>query len=384
MAEVNPFRPVWVQVLHQASALGESREERWDRFRRGQSALAPEQRPEGETVFLGRIPRGLWEEWKSLAEAQGLSLSDFEVLVWRSVSAARQNAAEEFRDCPWILSTTKGNIAEWKPGQEETIRISHTAAKLARLLGMRRPPWVVSQACVSGLVALILAQRRISTGQEDRVLVTGADLISDFVLRGFQSFHALSAQPCRPFDQDRDGISLGEGVATLLLTAEKPRHAPSILLAAGSTTNDANHLSGPSRTGEELALAMERALDQAGVRPSEIHLVSAHGTGTVYNDEMEAKALGKMNLVDTPVHSLKGWIGHSLGAAGVLESALVMEAMEEGLVIPSLGYRTPGVSYPLSVTQSLITARLNTVLKTGSGFGGVNAALVFRCDEGRI
>src|SRR5690606_19272037 len=122
---------------------------------------------------------------------------------------------------------------------------SSTAQKMAAYFKMKIKPLVVSHACVSGLIALLLAQRRIAMGWEDRVLVTGADLVSDFVLSGFQSFHALSPEPCRPFDHHRQGISLGEGAATILLSAQPESDHP-IALVAGSSTNDANHLSGPS------------------------------------------------------------------------------------------------------------------------------------------
>lgn len=379
MAEMTGSRPVWIQVLHQVSALGEGNRNLESRLDRKETALQRETVGK-DPVYLGRIPGSLIPEGRARAAAQGVSLTNFETLVWHSLSAAEEKLGGRLPACPWILSTTKGNIGDWAPGREEEVKLFSSAQKIARIMGLPSA-LVVSQACVSGMVALLLAQRRIATGREEEILVTGAELVADFILKGFASFHALSPSPCRPFDQHRKGISLGEGAATLLLSARRPKQGGAIALLGGSSTNDANHLSGPSRTGEELALAIERALKEAGTEAGEVDMVSAHGTGTVYNDEMEAKALGILGLENKPIHSLKGLIGHSLGAAGVLETALVMEAMEGGYVLPSLGYRQGGVSYPLAVTEQRREARVRTVLKTGSGFGGVNAALVFRREE---
>lgn len=374
-------RPVWIQALHQVCGAGEEVEALWLRMRSLETALDREVGHDGEPRYIGRISHSSWLAWKEALKAEAdrerPDLSMFETLVWRSLHGARKELGEKVKEVPWILSTTKGNIGAWREGQDERARLFSTAKVLADHFEMKHRPTVVSHACVSGLLALILAQRWISTGQADQVLVTGADLVSEFILRGFQSFHALSLGPCRPFDHHRNGISLGEGAATLLLSAQVIGKTP-IELVSGASTNDANHLSGPSRTGEELAMAIERCLTQAGVSPKSLDMISAHGTASVYNDEMEAKALGMLGLVETPVHSLKGLVGHTLGAAGVLETAIVLEAMERQQRLPSLGYKTPGVSYPLAVTETLQSARLDHVLKTGSGFGGVNAAILLR------
>jgi 3-oxoacyl-[acyl-carrier-protein] synthase-1 len=208
------------------------------------------------------------------------------------------------------------------------------------------------------------------------VIVTGCDRFSRFVLSGFQSFQAVADGPCRPFDVARKGINLGEAAATIILST-KEENEPLAQLLSGATSNDANHISGPSRTGEELALAINSALSQAGLTSKDIGMISAHGTATLYNDEMESKAFDLAGLLDTPVHSLKGYVGHTLGTAGVLESVMIIESLRRQLLIPSAGFEHIGVPKPINVTRAMQPASLKYVLKTASGFGGCNATAVW-------
>ena len=164
---------------------------------------------------------------------------------------------------------------------------------------------------------MITGMRLIQSGQYDHAVIAGADVISKFVLSGFQSFQAVSQGLCKPFDADRDGINLGEGAATVILSADKPT-GEAIELVSGAISNDANHISGPSRTGEELYYAINKAMDAAGLKPQDIDFISAHGTATVYNDEMEAKAVTLAGLQHVPLNSLKGFYGHTLGASGLI------------------------------------------------------------------
>jgi 3-oxoacyl-[acyl-carrier-protein] synthase-1 len=234
---------------------------------------------------------------------------------------------------------------------------------------------VISNACISGILALVTAMRLIRSGRYDTAVVAGADVISKFVLSGFGSFQAISAGPCKPFDQARDGINLGEGAGAVILSG-KDRYRGQLRIRGGSVSNDANHISGPSRTGEELARVIIRSLADAGCVPEEIDFISAHGTATLYNDEMEARAITLAQVQGAPVNSLKGYYGHTLGAAGLIESIVTLQSMREDRVLPSLGYETNGVSAPLNICSSLLHTPLDHCLKTASGFGGCNAALV--------
>src|SRR6202012_4784891 len=189
-----------------------------------------------------------------------------------------------------------------------------SARKIAAHFHFAHTPIVVSNACISGVLALLLAKRLLQSGQYENAVVAGADVISRFVLSGFGSFQAISPGPCKPFDAARDGINLGEGAGTIILST-RMIHREGIKLSGGSVSNDANHISGPSRTGEELCQTITRSLRDAGLTPGNIDFISAHGTATLYNDEMEAKALTLAHLQSAPVNSLKGYYGHTLGAA---------------------------------------------------------------------
>ena len=178
-------------------------------------------------------------------------------------------------------------------------------------------------------------------------------------------------------DADRNGINLGEAAATIILSSNKKLSRSRITIAGGSISNDANHISGPSLTGEELYQSIQNAIREARLSSDKIDFISAHGTATVYNDEMEAKALALAELISVPMNSLKGYYGHTLGAAGILESIITIRSMEENIVIPSIGMDRLGVSIPLNICSSLLSASLSNCLKTGSGFGGCNAAIVF-------
>jgi 3-oxoacyl-[acyl-carrier-protein] synthase I len=224
---------------------------------------------------------------------------------------------------------------------------------------------------------LSTAARMIDAGLYDHVVVAGGDLLSEFVISGFLSFQALSPEPCKPFDIARNGLSLGEGCGTLVLSS-KLKKSTAITVSGSAVTNDANHISGPSRTGEELAMAIGNALKEAGINPGEVSFVSAHGTATLYNDEMESKSLEIACLQHTPVNSFKGYWGHTLGAAGVIESIATIYSMENNLLFRSAGFNEIGVSVPLNVMRENIYTPVQNCLKIASGFGGCNAAIVYR------
>ena len=279
----------------------------------------------------------------------------------------------------FILSTTKGNIGllEKKQLSSEQLTLHYSAQKLANHFGHPNRPMVVSNACISGLSALTIAKRMIEAGLYQTVVVAGADLISAFVFSGFTAFQAISSQPCKPYDASRNGITLGEAAATIILSSV-PLHATDVQLAGSGGSNDANHISGPSRTGAELAMAMQKAMKEAALLPTDINFISAHGTATVYNDEMESKAITLAGLQQVPVNSIKGYIGHTLGAAGIIESAVAIESIRTGKILPTKGFTTLGVPMPIAVVSELQQIPISTCLKTASGFGGSNAAIVWK------
>lgn len=281
-----------------------------------------------------------------------------------------------------VLSTTKGNIdlleaEKGKRFDSTRVFLWKLAEVIRDFFGFRNKVMVVSNACISGALALSVASRQLKAGNFDRAVVIGGDILSEFVISGFLSFQALSPEPCKPFDAARNGLSLGEGAGAILLTTEAQK-IPSVCIAGSATSNDANHISGPSRTGAELSLAIGKALAEAGILPGELDYISAHGTATVYNDEMESKSLALAGCSEVPVNSFKGYWGHTLGGAGILETALTVRTMRNNRLYRSEGFSETGVPEPVNVIRAHRDLTVRHALKTASGFGGCNIALVFR------
>jgi 3-oxoacyl-[acyl-carrier-protein] synthase I len=308
------------------------------------------------------------------------SSSKFEVLCQRVMEQLMAKVSIRKDRTLFILSTTKGNISFLEEGRPDHPRIHlyETAAYLADKYGLRNH-LVVSNACISGVMAMIVAGRLITAGQFDHAVVVGADVLSRFVVSGFESLKALSPDPCRPFDAQRKGINLGECAAGIVLGLhENANETSGVFISGGGLSNDANHISGPARTGEELAMAIRQALQEAGKEAADIDFISAHGTATLYNDEMEAKAFHIMNMAEKPINSMKGYFGHTLGAAGVLETILSAESLKHDRLIATAGFDQIGVSKPLNIIRQPANIKLRTCLKTASGFGGCNAAIVLQ------
>ncbi len=320
------------------------------------------------------------EQWQKILEkTHHPQLSAFEQLALCSATNAINSLDEtlDLADTAFILSTTKGNVELLGHVPDEQLLLCHSAKVVAAQLGIVAKPIVISHACVSGVIALQYGLRLLQAGRYKHAVITGCDRFSRFVLNGFQSFQAISDEPCRPFDAERKGITLGEAAATIVLSVNKTDTAVAELLS-GATSNDANHISGPSRTGEELADAISRAIASANITPRQIDIISAHGTATSFNDEMEAKAFDLAGLLHSHVHSFKGYTGHTLGAAGVLESIMAIESLHHQTLIPSAGFEHLGVPRPINVTRTLKPADIQYALKTASGFGGCNAAIIWK------
>lgn len=306
----------------------------------------------------------------------------FEKLLIASINDALQKTDINTGDKKTVLiiSSTKGNIslletAAYNNDLKDRISLQTSAKLVAEYFGFANKPIVISNACISGLLAIITGMRLIQSGQYQHAVIAGADVISKFILSGFQSFQAISNEPCKPFDAGRNGINLGEGAGTIILSSDKKKEQV-ITISGGSVSNDANHISGPSRTGEELNFAIAKAMKDADVATSAIDFISAHGTATLYNDEMEANAITLAGLQQVPVNSLKGYFGHTLGAAGIIESIVSVYSLQQNTVLPTLGFKNMGVTKPINVCTTLHTAPLQNCLKTASGFGGCNAAIV--------
>ncbi|THV62787.1 MULTISPECIES: beta-ketoacyl synthase N-terminal-like domain-containing protein [Chryseobacterium] len=285
----------------------------------------------------------------------------------------------------FILSTTKGNISLLKNQSElpECVYLSKLAQRIADFFGFKTKPIVISNACVSGVMAIAVAKNMIQAGRYKDAFVVAGDELSEFVISGFNSFQAIGSGPCQPYDKNRDGINIGEAAAAAYVTGchsdegrIQKNEKFSFKVLGDSAVNDANHISGPSRTGDGLYASIKNAMDEANVSPEQIDFISAHGTATLYNDEMEAIAFNRMNLQNIPLNSMKGYYGHCLGASGLLESIISMESALHNTLLPSKNFEETGVTQPLNIIRESQTAEIKYILKTASGFGGCNAAVV--------
>ena len=282
----------------------------------------------------------------------------------------------------FIISTTKGNIDvldTHSPFQKQRAYLGQLGKVIKDYFGFKNDAIIVSNACVSGILAVAIAKRYIQAGVYDHVFIVAGDLISDFVLSGFNSFQALSSAVCQPYNKDRIGINLGEVAASVLVTSNENQLSEDAVEVLGEAScNDANHISGPSRTGEGLYRSVTSALKEAKISTNDIDYISAHGTATIFNDEMEAIAFNRLGLSHTPLNSLKAYFGHTLGASGLLETIIGMQSLSQNTLISSAGFENLGVSQPLNIITKTTTKELRIFLKTASGFGGCNTAALFR------
>ena len=278
-----------------------------------------------------------------------------------------------------IISTTKGNINTL----EENSSFSSKRAYLPELgneiknfFGFKNEPIIVSNACVSGVLSVAIAKRLIQSNFYENAFVVSGDIVSKFTLSGFNSFQAISTVPCKPFSKNRKGITIGEAAASVAITSVKTKNAVQII--GDGSCNDANHISGPSRTGEGLYRSIQSAIKEAEITSTNIDYISAHGTATQFNDEMEAIAFNRSDLQNIPTNSLKGYFGHTLGASGLLEAIIGIHSMKNNTLYTSLGFDELGVSKPINIINKSAKKTINYFLKTASGFGGCNTAVLFK------
>jgi 3-oxoacyl-[acyl-carrier-protein] synthase-1 len=298
-------------------------------------------------------------------------LTRFEAMAVKSAKCAIQEAGiDPGKDnVVLILSTTKANIEVLSQGNEDP-GPAHAAKSIAEELGVVTEPIVVCNACISGVAAIILAQRLLEHRDYDYAIVCGADVLSEFTVSGFQSLKAVSEEPCRPFDMERLGLNLGEAAATMILTVDSGQWA----IEAGAIRNDAFHISSPSKDGEGARLALE-AIGAEAVKDS-LAQINAHGTATMFNDQMESVAIERAGLNTVPVNSLKGYFGHTLGAAGILETIITMAALDDHTVLGTKGFEERGVSGKILLSSENQTTDKDRFVKMISGFGGGNAAIM--------
>ena len=308
-------------------------------------------------------------------------LTFFESLAVASVKDALKKTTFDITSqrVAFVLASTKGNIQELEHGGVR-VNLAESAQVISQRVGVTTMPIVVCNACISSTSAQVLALRLIESGTYDYVIVNGTDCLSKFVVAGFSSLKAVSPEPCRPFDMDRTGLNLGEASATMVLGRADAEHADTIWnIVCGAVRNDADHISNPSKTAE----GCSRAIKTLSCEASELSLVSVHGTATLYNDQMEAVALQRNNLSEVPTLALKGFLGHTMGAAGILETIISLCCIEDGKTLPSKGFEELGVSAKVNISNAPVETKGHTLLKIISGFGGCNAAVMMSKVKGQ-
>ena len=354
------------------SSLGFSVEENFSALKNNLSGVRLYDLP----VLEEKLPLGKCDNDTFKEKVDNLNITDnytrFEkFLILSVVDALKETEINPTsKDTIIIISTTKGNVDLIHDiTQRDKLSLWYSAERVRNYFSAPNTPLVISNACISGVLALVHAHRLLSENIYKNAIVVGADILSDFVISGFNSFKSLSPGICKPFDESRDGLNIGEGAATIVLSNSiKGKYC----ISSGASANDANHISGPSRTGEGLYQAIIHTVQES----NNFDYISAHGTATPYNDDMESIALTRAGLNSIPVNSYKAYIGHTLGAAGLIETVFSLLSMENGLLFKSIGCETPGVVEKINILRKNENKNVRKILKLASGFGGCNSAMI--------
>jgi 3-oxoacyl-[acyl-carrier-protein] synthase II len=372
-------QPVWITDAATVTALGDTLNQLWERILAGQTGIKTVEYFPVENYtsrFAAWIP-----DLAETADQSGRSR------IWGLVNRLLPRLNLVPADSYLITATTKAGIdniehlCREKPTDVQDMVASTIVQTICAKLGLTSPGININAACASSTIAVARAAALIAADRIESALVFCMDVITDFVFSGFSSLRAIAPQPCKPFDKNRSGLSLGEGAAALLLMnahRAKENRLPNLGTVIGwGIGNDASHITAPARDGSGLIQAIRKALNTANISPGQIAAISAHGTGTIYNDVMELTAFRQVfGQRRVPAYSVKGAIGHTLGAAGGIEIALGLKALATQIVPPTVGLSDPedGAAELVSSTSQAMTG--DYLLTTNSGFGGINAAIV--------
>ena len=378
---------VFISASAMVTPLGEGVERNFSALLRGEVGVRRVVNPRvsQSPVTAGIIPDSVYDALYERYDRQR-TLTLTEIIAVHCIGSVLGNRSAD--GIGLVIASAKGNIslleghsAEWAEFHEETCEVVDSALLLgpmARRIASRfginaDDTFVVSNACISGITAVAVARRLILSGRYKEMVVVGVDTQNRFITSGFASFKSLSDDVCRPYDESRCGLNLGEACGAMLLTTE----GEGVCISGAALTDDANHISGPSRTGDGLFFAMRKAMAEAGA--DNVDMLQMHGTATAYNDEMESKACSLAGLQNVPVQSLKPYFGHTMGASGVIETIIAAEELRNQILVGTPGFETLGVPMPLNISRSnveLPPGKPLRALKTASGFGGTNAALL--------
>lgn len=374
------MRSTYITAADIVSPLGMGLDTNFEQVKNGVSALRVHTSKAARSeIFCARISEEQEQQYEALL-ALHEPLTKLEKMTMLTAKRLIESTNFNPKDpkSAFILCTTKGNIDLLFQAEsaipEQRILFSESAGFMARQLGFQSHPIVVSNACISGVEGVLLGRQLIAAGIYDEALIVAADLVTDFTISGFYSLKAYANGLCRPFDQERTGVNLGECCAGVVLS-HKTGKETNMKIIAGISSNDANHMTAPSREAKGLTQAIEHCLNTVG-RDRTPDFISAHGTGTRYNDAMESKAFVLSGLKSVPFFSLKGIYGHTLGAAGLVETVISIAALKHNLLVPSVGFQAAGADVQQEPVTQLKWNPMRRFLKTASGFGGGNACLM--------
>jgi len=352
----------------------------WQGLLSNHSAIRPCHRFRAEGTFQSQ----------NAALIPGLEAKQGESLVWQMLKPLLNDARAQIpKDAALFLATTTGEIDYLESavlessGDAGQSRPEFLLEKIKTLTGVIGAGLVVSAACSSASAAIAQGAAAIRSGKEGCVLIVACDCVSEFVFSGFSSLMALDPDSAKPFDKNRAGLSLGEGAGFILLMSQgrAKQEGRTILgeIAGWAVEGDANHMTGPVRDGSGLSRAIQEALAKADVSHDDVGCISSHGTGTLYNDSMEMKAYQSV-FPDHPVplYSLKGAVGHTMGAAGLIETVTALQVLRERIIPPTVGMRDVDPEAKDWVSWEKKVLEKDVVLVNNSGFGGVNVALVLK------
>lgn len=423
------FGKIYIADTAMITSLGQGVDRNFDALVNGISGVgkSSSSRVTQSSITAGLIQEEIYEELNR--QFGGDANSRAELLAIACIDALKFDSTAP---TGLVVASAKGNISlienkHYADAEgvmsDAAVMFGSMGEHIASKFGIaKKDTFIISNACISGVSAIAFARRMMLAGYYRQMIVVGVDVQNRFITSGFASFKSLSSELCRPYDTSRCGLNLGEACGAMLLTAEPPsavicnssesgettadcRQRKSecndseleatagqsnkckngnirniiVSIDGGAMTDDANHISGPSRTGDGLFFAMRKAIEEAQIAATQIDVLQMHGTATAYNDEMESKAVSLAGLQDVPAQSLKPYFGHTMGASGVIETIILAEEMKRGVFVGTKGFETSGVPMPVNVSaNNRMIPEFGRIygLKTASGFGGTNAAVV--------
>lgn len=372
--------PICICEADILTAYGQGLDPLWEGIFSGQTAIKK----------VGRFPTEHFGSQIAALMPESLCLPDKPLIrQWMTLLAKTSRSIPPNSD--WIFASSKGEIdlfekymrADGKLPKDFGIR--QTLNELKKIWGFEKDGIFLSSACTSSMTAIAYAAKMIGTGKRDTMMVLTADAITPFIFSGFSSLAALDPEPARPFDSERKGLSLGDSAGYMLLmkrekALKENRNILGIVQGWGCS-DDANHVTGPSRDGSGLRWAIESAFHVGDIKPAQIRSIKTHGTGTVYNDSMEIKAFQSIFKHFTlPVYSIKGGTGHTLGACGLTEVLFALRSSHTGLIPPALNVKEVDPEAIGWVTQMKRQVDPGSVLCVNSGFGGTNSAVIINSE----